>query len=134
MAKQKLPKIVIGADDHDSLTNLATEALDRIPDVAGELLSELDRARVVAPRQVPPTVVRMGSTVVFRADEAPERRVTLVYPAKADIAEGRVSVMTPIGAALIGLSESQSIQWTARDGRKHQLTIVSVEQPAANAA
>lgn len=53
--------------------------------------------------------------------------MTLVLPGEADIAAGKVSVMTPIGIALIGLSAGRSMNWTARDGRIHKLTVVSVE-------
>jgi regulator of nucleoside diphosphate kinase len=74
----------------------------------------------------------MGSTLTFDA-EGRTRRVTLVYPTEADIAAGRISVLTPIGTALIGLSQGQSVDWTARDGRRHRLTVVSVEPPAAPA-
>ena len=74
----------------------------------------------------------MGSTVEYEADGA-ARRVTLVYPGEADIAEGKVSVLTPIGTALIGLRKGQAIDWTAINGRTHRLTVVSVDQatPAA---
>lgn len=124
------PKIVVGQTDHERLSGLATAALERNPEVAEELLAEMDRAKVVADRAVPADVVRMGSFVEFSSDSAQQRRVQLVYPGEADIAEGRASVMTPIGAALVGLSAGQSIAWTARDGRRHTLTVVSVEQPA----
>jgi regulator of nucleoside diphosphate kinase len=56
-----------------------------------------------------------------------------VYPGEADIAQNRVSILTPIGAALIGLSVGQSIAWSARDGRQQVLTVLSVEPPAATA-
>jgi regulator of nucleoside diphosphate kinase len=72
----------------------------------------------------------MGSTLTYEAD-GQRRRVTLVYPTEADIAAGRISVLTPIGAALLGLAEGQSIDWTARDGRVRRLTIVEVERGAA---
>lgn len=68
----------------------------------------------------------MGSTLRFTSDLGEDRQVTLVFPGEADIAEGKVSVTTPIGAALIGLSAGQSIDWTARDGRVHRLTVESV--------
>lgn len=125
---QNPPKIIVGANDHARLTDLATAALDRLP-VADELLSEMERATVVAPDSVPPDVVRMGSIVEYRTDEG-DKRVTLAFPAEADIATGKISVLTPIGTALIGLSKGQSISWTARDGKSHRLTILSVEQPA----
>lgn len=122
------PKIVIGAPDHARLTALAAAIQDRMPDLADELQAEMERAKVVAPRSVPTDVVRMGSFVTFESDAAPARRVQLVFPGEADIAAGRVSVLTPIGTALIGLSAGQSIAWTARDGRRHVLTVLGVEQ------
>lgn len=57
-----------------------------------------------------------------------------MFPVDADFAAGRISILTPIGTALIGLSPGQSIAWTARDGRRHQLTVLSVEPPDAPAA
>ena len=126
------PALVLGREDHDRLTGLASAALDRFPDVAEELLGELERARLVAAARVPASAVRMGSTVTYSAGDT-ERTVTLVYPQDADIAAGRISVLTPIGTALIGLSEGQSIAWTARDGRRQDLTVVSVRPPAPDA-
>ena len=128
------PKIIVGEIDHERLTGLATTALERIPEVAEELLAEMDRAKVVAPAKLPAAVVRMGSFVTFDSDSAQHRRVQLVYPGEADIEQGRISVLTPIGAALIGLAAGQSIAWTARDGKKHVLTVTAVEQPAMAAA
>ena len=125
---RRLPEIVVGGTDHARLTSLANAALDTVPDTAEELLSELDRAQVVADEAVPGDVVRMGSVVEFES-EGDRKRVTLVFPSEADIATGKVSVLTPIGAALIGLSKGQSIAWTARDGVSHALTVLLVEQP-----
>jgi regulator of nucleoside diphosphate kinase len=124
------PPIVLGDVDYKRLSALADAAFDRLPDLAEELQTELDRARVVSSGGVPDNVVQMGSTVEFRSDAGINRRVTLVYPDEADIAADRVSVLTPIGAALIGLALGQSMRWTARDGRTHELTVVAVEQPA----
>lgn len=129
-----MPKIIVSAADHERLTGLALAAMERVPEVAEELLSEMDRAKVVAGRPVPPTVVQMGSAVEFLSDDGQQRRVTLVFPGEADIAAGKVSILTPIGAALIGLSEGQSITWIARDGRRHKLTILSVRQPSASSS
>jgi regulator of nucleoside diphosphate kinase len=125
---QRLPQIVMGGTDHARLTNLANAAFDTVPDTAEELLSELERARVVADEAVPRDVVRMGSVVEFES-EGDRKRVTLVFPSDADITAGKVSVLTPVGAALIGLAKGQSIAWTARDGTTHALTIRAVEQP-----
>lgn len=130
-ARARKPAIILGRDDHRRLNGLAAAALARFPDVADELQAELDRARVVEPAALPPHVVRMGSTLEYEAEGAGLRRVTLVYPGEADIAEGKVSVLTPVGAALIGLARGQSIDWTARDGKVHRLTVVGVEAPEA---
>ena len=121
------PAITLSRTDHSRLSRLAETASDRNPAVADGLLAELDRARVVADSSLADDVVRMGSTLRFTTDAGEARTVTLVYPGEADIAAGKVSVLTPIGAALIGLSANQSIDWTALDGRIHRLTVESVE-------
>lgn len=121
------PAIIVSDIDQERLSGLATAALERAPEIAEELLSEMERALVVAAGSVPPHVVQMGSTVEFGSDDGQQRRVTLVFPGEADISQGKISVLTPVGAALIGLSEGQSIMWTTRDGRDQQLTVLSVE-------
>jgi hypothetical protein len=65
--------------------------------------------------------------VVFRSDDGQLRRVVLVFPGQADIGEGKISILTPIGTVLIGLSVGQSIAWLTRDGKSRRLTVVSVE-------
>ena len=127
-----LPEIMLSESEHASLMNLASEAEQRLPGVGEPLLAELDRAAVVAAHDLPDDIVRMGSAVVYRADTGAKREVRLVYPANADIAEGRISVMTPFGAALIGMKEGASIHWTARDGRTHRLTVLQVRQEHAS--
>lgn len=121
----EMPAILVGADDQQRLTTLALDALQRAPDVATELLAEMERAEVV--NAVPSSVVQMGSRVTFVADDGQERSVVLVYPGQADIGAGRISILTPIGTALIGLSEGQSIAWTTRDGRRRRLAVLRVE-------
>jgi regulator of nucleoside diphosphate kinase len=125
---RSVPHIIVSDADYDRLTSLATAALERLPEVASELLAEMDRAKVVRDDNVPANVVRMGSTVTFRSDDGRERTETLVYPVDEDSDAHKISVMTPVGAALIGLAEGQSISWTARDGRPHELTVVKVKQ------
>lgn len=128
------PRIVIAQADHEKLLQLADALLERRPELAEELLGELDRARVVAGTSVPAGTVQMGSTVEYRTEDDQARRVTLVYPADADIAQGKVSILTPIGTALLGLSVGQTIDFVANDGRKHLLTVVSVGAGADKAA
>jgi regulator of nucleoside diphosphate kinase len=124
-----MPPIIVSEADYDRLVNLAAAVEERAPDVAGVLQAEMQRARVVPAGAFPAHVVQMGSTVEFRSHAGQQRRVTLVYPGDADLAQGRISILTPIGAALIGLSPGQSIAWTARDGRRHELTVLNVERP-----
>ncbi|MBN9310147.1 MAG: nucleoside diphosphate kinase regulator [Devosia sp.] len=123
------PDIVLCADDHDRLRDLAHAGLNMASTVADDLLYELDRASVLPLQQMPADVVRMGSTVRYRTSDGEQREVTLVFPGEADIERNRISVMTPIGAALIGIQKGQSITWTTRDGRKQVLTALRVIQP-----
>lgn len=124
-----LPDIVIGQADYRQLTVLALAGSDHTADTADALLYELDRALVVPDGRIPNDAVRMGSTVHYRTSEGDTRQVVLVYPAEANISEGRISVLTPVGAALIGLSTGQSITWLTRDGRKQVLTVLAVIPP-----
>jgi regulator of nucleoside diphosphate kinase len=125
---RSVPNIVVSNADYERLTDLATASLERLPEVAEELLAEMDRAKIVGDDSVPANVVRMGSTVTFKSDDGKQLTETLVYPVDEDSDAHKISVMTPVGAALIGLAEGQSISWTARDGRKHELTVVKVKQ------
>ena len=126
------PDLVISREDHRRLRDLAHAGLDMASTVADDLLYELERASVVPGEQLPPDVVRMGSTVCYRTGDGEQREVTLVFPGQADIDRRCVSVMTPIGAALIGIREGQSITWITRDGRKQMLTAVLVTQAGDN--
>jgi regulator of nucleoside diphosphate kinase len=130
------PSIILSAADERRLTDVAIAALDQAPEVAGELLLEIERAKVVPTHTVPGNVVQMGSTVEFTTDQGQCRRVALVFPGEADIIAAKISILTPIGAALIGLSEGQSITWMTRDGRSRRLTVLAVEPvaPTADAA
>ncbi len=132
--KNPKPAIAVTRTDSERLWRLAESFAGRNPAVAEELLAELERAKVVDDARIAADVVRMGSSLRFTSDLGEHRDVTLVFPGEADIAEGKVSILTPIGAALIGLSEGQSIDWTARDGRTHRLTVESVRPPENRAA
>ena len=127
---RRKPNIRISQSDYARLSALASTMAARNEDASDELLAELDRARVVADGWVSAGTVRMGSTVTFKPDTGDRKTVTLVYPSDADISEGKVSILTPIGTALIGLSAGQSILWTARDGRRHELLVLDVSQLA----
>jgi regulator of nucleoside diphosphate kinase len=121
------PKLVVGEGDHRKLIALALAGVGHTSDAADDLLYELDRARVVSDAKLSGAVVRMGSRVTYRPDNGDDRTVTLVYPVDADISAGRISVLTPVGTALIGLTKGQSITWNARNGQRHVLTVLEVE-------
>ncbi len=120
------PAITLSRSDHERLVNLADVLADRDPATADQLAAELDRARVVADDRLPPGTVRIGAAVRFSLDGAEPRTVHLVYPGEADIEKGRISVLTPVGTALIGLTAGQSIDWIGRDGRSRRLNVVEV--------
>lgn len=117
----------------DSLSTLAMAAEDRLPHVSELLLNEIGRARLHTADRLPDNVVTMHATVRF-IDEATGKESTyqLVYPAEADISAGRISILTPVGAGLIGLREGQSILWPDRDGHERELKIVEVFQAVQN--
>jgi regulator of nucleoside diphosphate kinase len=115
--------IIIPEADHERLSRFAQSE---------RLQAELDRAIVVSDEAVPPDVVIMQSRVTYTDEAAGVRReVTIVYPADADGAEGRVSVLAPVGTALLGLSAGQSIEWQFPDGRRRRLTVDRVVQRSA---
>ncbi len=123
------PEISISTSDHARLSILADAIAERDATLADDLAGELERARVVADDKIAQGVIRMGSRLRFKDEKGLERTVSLVFPPEADIAQGKMSILTPVGTALIGLSPGQSILWTARNGQRHELTVLEVEAP-----
>lgn len=119
----------------DLLVDLALQIEGQNPEVAALLLGEIDRAEIHQAETLPSGTVTIGSEVDF-VDENTHRlrTVTLVLPGDADIAAGRVSVLTPVGAGLIGLREGQAIDWPDRDGTSHRLRILAVRPSLDQAA
>ncbi|MFA7594853.1 MAG: nucleoside diphosphate kinase regulator [Novosphingobium sp.] len=126
---RRRPPIDMIDTEADALTNLAMGVEDRLPEVSGMLLDEIARARICSAQKIGADVVTMHSTVEF-SDEASgaKRTVQLVYPKDADIAANRISILTPIGAGLIGLRQGQSIIWPDRSGHERVLRIDRVQQ------
>jgi regulator of nucleoside diphosphate kinase len=104
----------------------------RPPPSLSLLEREVSQAVVVNPEQVPATVVTMNSEVeVFDLETAERRCVTVVFPSLADIEAGRVSVLAPLGTALIGKREGAHVRWqTPRGSRQAKIERV-VYQPEA---
>jgi regulator of nucleoside diphosphate kinase len=124
------PAIVVTSGDHHRLSRIAAGAADTMPELAAELGLELDRARILPEGRNSPDHVRIGSEVRFRDETTgKESDVTLVWPEDADIAASRISVVTPIGVALIGMAVERSIEWTTRSGDIKRLTVIEVRDP-----
>ncbi len=124
------PPIILIEEEADALFGLAWAARFKSGMAASLLLEELSRADTCDPANMPADVVTMGARVVFLDEETgEEHRVELVYPRDADMAAGRVSVLTPIGAGLIGLSRGSTIDWPNRQGAHRRLKIIDVVQP-----
>jgi regulator of nucleoside diphosphate kinase len=130
------PPLLMSAEDHTRLTALAGVIRIRSPFVARLLLEETDRAEVVPAEQVPADAVAVGSVVEFgdAASGGETRRIQVVLPGEADIDAGRISILSLVGAGLIGLSQGQTIDWPTQDGRLRRLTVLRVEAPVPKAA
>ncbi|CAD5106343.1 nucleoside diphosphate kinase regulator [Zestomonas carbonaria] len=122
-----------------TITRLDLQRLERLLDSLEEfgpgaeaLEQELARAQVVGLDEVPAGVVTMNSRVHCRDDNTgKEYHLTLVYPEDAG-GEGKVSILAPVGSALLGLSVGQHIDWPAPGGKTLKLTLLAVEyQPEA---
>jgi regulator of nucleoside diphosphate kinase len=125
---QELPPIVMIRADAEKLSRIADSSAGAFAQAADVLAREIDRAKVIEDFERLPGLVTMGSRVTFRDDIAGHvRTVRLVYPGEADVSQGTISVLTPIGAALIGLSVGQSIAWDAPGGGSRSLTVLSVD-------
>ena len=127
-----LPPITVMEDEARRLNALAGSSAMLFPRVAHFLAQEMERASVVADNSDLRGVVRMGSQVRYCDDKTGEvRDVVLVYPHEADITLKRVSVLTPVGAALIGLSVGQAIEFKTPGHNKRSLTILCVSNGRA---
>ncbi|HUE91046.1 nucleoside diphosphate kinase regulator [Pseudomonas sp.] len=125
------PSITITRLDLQRLEHLL-DSLDDFGPGAVALQAELDRADVVGHDEVPAGVVTMNSQVHCREESSgKDYHLKLVYPQDAG-GEGTVSILAPVGSALLGLSVGQHIDWTSPTGKVLQLTLLAVEyQPEA---
>ena len=121
------PPIKISSLDADRLEQLLeTRTRGNFPG-KDDLQEELDRAEVVPPEEMPPDVVTMNSTVTFRVESSSQEfSLTLVYPQDADGGEARISVLAPVGSALLGLREGDRISWPRPRGGTLRVTIIKV--------
>lgn len=124
------PPVHLSELEFDALSSLASALSHSQPAVSDLLLAELDRAKVHAMGSIPPGTVTMNSIVRFLDTRAGlERTVQIVFPHKADISRDRVSVGTPVGAALIGLRSGDKIDCRFHDGHQRLLEVLEVRPP-----
>ncbi len=128
-------QIFITRQDHQRLTLMLEEALagkHRDAAFLKELARELTIAEVVDPKSVPADVVTMNSRVVVKdVENGEDSEYTLVFPEQADVARGRLSVVSPIGTAILGYSKGDTITWQTPGGPR-QIKIVDIPyQPEA---
>ena len=128
--EQPSPAIVLSRLDLDRIESL----LEReAPADSERLRAELDRAEVREPNDMPDDVITMNSTARFvDVASGDEHEMTLVYPRDAGAA-GTVSILAPVGSALLGLRVGQQIDWTGPGGRPLRLRVLAISyQPEAS--
>ncbi len=129
------PPLHMLAAESDMVATLALQTEHRSPVIAAMLLEEIERAELHEPETLPDTAVTIGSVVDFIDERSGRvRKVQLVLPAQANIAEGRISILTPMGAALFGLTAGQAIDWPDLDGQERRIRILRVRQPESGEA
>lgn len=131
----KRREIFITQMDRDRLEELieaAEEFEDQNRKDLHDLQEELDRARFVEPKKVRPDVVTMNSKVLLRdVDTSEEMTYTLVFPKDADIDSGAISVLAPVGTAILGYSEGDVVEWQVPSGRRRISIEKILYQPEA---
>jgi regulator of nucleoside diphosphate kinase len=129
-------KLYVTRRDYQRLTNMLEEALARNSRDSAflkELAHELALAEAVEPKNVPPDVVTMNSRVILKDVESGEQMdYTLVFPELADIEQGRLSVVSPIGTAILGYAKGDTLSWQTPGGpRKLRILDIPYQPEAA---
>jgi regulator of nucleoside diphosphate kinase len=123
------PPIHLLASESDLVAGLALRSEHSQPVVAAMLLEEIERAELHEPETLPAGHVRLNSRVAFIDERTRQlREVRLVLPSEANIAEGQISILTPMGAALYGLAAGHSIEWPDLSGNRRPIRIVRVTE------
>ena len=121
----KTPDITLSTTDFDRLDNLLASLCQ---DTVGydTLSLELQRAIIVSPEQLPEDVVSMNSTVRFSLANGKSSTLTLVYPKDVDQSGDKISILAPVGSALLGLKAGDSINWPLPAGEMSVITVDEV--------
>ena len=132
MKTKPSPPLVLSRLDADRIEALLEQPIAHGIDTQA-LEAELARAEVVEPDRMPGDVITMNSTARLRdEDTGDERELTLVYPRDVDGSPTRVSILAPVGSALLGLRIGDTIEWPVPGGRNIHLRVLSIQyQPEA---
>lgn len=121
------PQIILSSVDLDRIEALLAAIPSSVFPGKADLEAELDRADVVEPDQIPPTVVTMNSTVQFEILETRQDfRLTLVYPRDIDGSADRVSIFAPVGSALLGMSVGDELAWPGPGGKTMTVRVTGI--------
>lgn len=126
IVKKANRRLIIKSSDYEKLQDL----IERNSSPAAEFLeAEILGADVVVDSQFPDDAVAMGSTVTFKRKGSRETsRYSLVYPQQSDIEEKKISILSPVGSALIGLRTGGEIDWPMPNGKLSHFEVVEVQQ------
>jgi len=121
------PEIIVSTHDLERLEGLLSTPPTRNRSDLDDLRAELERARVLDDDAMPDNVIVMNSRARFREETSGrEYELTLAWPHEASAADGKVSIFSPAGSALLGLSVGQHIDWQTPEGRAIQITVLAV--------
>ena len=125
------PEITVSTSDLERLEGLLTLPAFRSRSDLDGLRAELERADVREPQDMPADVITMNSRARFREETSGrEYELTLAWPHEANAADGKVSIFSPAGSALLGLSVGQCIDWQTPEGHAIQLRVLAVSHGA----
>lgn len=120
--RQRLIELIVNAQSGEYRGSIYLE----------KLRGELDRAQVVTPQQVPADVITMNSRVaLLDLDSGEEEIYTLVYPENANTAEGKISILAPIGTAMLGYRLGDTFEWEVPAGKRRLKIEKILYQPEA---
>ncbi len=123
----EMPPIHLSRHDFEALTGLIRRIRYDRSESAEFLIDELNRAQVLPEADLPDGTVRLGNYVTYRdEDTGMIRRFKLTLPEDANLPQGKLSILTRVGAALIGLKAGQTIEWEAPASRRRKLTVIEV--------
>lgn len=122
------PAVFISTADLEQLIDLLPEIIEPAAPGAALLAQEIARAQICSEADMPARIVRLGSRVRYRdLVSGRQRQVQVVMPDAADMDLGRVSILSPVGAALIGMPEEQEISWTDATGETRRILVLGLD-------